>query len=1037
MSSEETLSKIRSIRSLENPSLKTSSYIKNTFADGSPIKLRDYQVIGIMNMCMMPKLLLGDDTGLGKAQPIYSKVLTSCGWKEIGNIKKGDYVYGSKGKLTKVMGVFPQGKKPVFKVTFSDGASTECCEEHLWTVRTHNSRRSGDGWHVKSLKEIAISGLKRQRNGNGIKYYIPMAEAIEHENSQLPIDPYILGVILGDGSITRNIYLCNGDPELFSIFESKMPDGCRLGNYNTRDRYTRPVLGNVDGLNPLKSGLKILNLMGTNWDTKFIPEIYLRASKEQRINLLRGLMDTDGYISKDGNVTQFYSSNPGLVNNFVELIQSLGGIATVKSKIPQLSRKSKAKKAILAYTVAISLPNDVIPFSLSRKLNRWKPRTKYLPVRGISKIEPVGLEECVCIRVDADDSLYVTDNYIVTHNTLQVLSTIGYVWEKEPEYVPIILTTKSALFQWESECRKFMTGMQPVVVHGEPHERESIYNEFFKPQDNKKLLLMTYDTLFRDLDAAVVKDKSFKASPDDKKALKKAREEEKVTRQKYEVLAASLNEISDSRTFEISEYISSRLSGMKGDSPPGWDADAESSLKEALDVKKQLSHLQNEVIRLSDLVSPPLRTSGISEHIENFKLANPGAKFLLAMDEAHKVKNYRSQVHEKVKALSSQCDRIIGMTATPVKNRLMEFFGIFRIINPALFPKVMAFQNDYCVTKLQRVPGGRQVPIIVGYKNLDRFVDKVEPYYLSRKKHDVAKELPELISMEVPCELYDLQDELYDMAENGVKDVTDEDDSSDILSSLVMCQQSVDAPQLILDENGEPFDGPSAKIDRLIEFLEEDASGQKVIIFSRFEKMVSQIEKHLIKSKINYVRITGKETNPKVRQESREKFQDPNSGINVIMITMAGSESLNLQAAEHFIFIDMPWSFGDHQQLIGRMMRIGSSHKTVVAHYYIGIRKDGSKTIDHHVLSALQSKKKLSDKVTGASAKGTLDLVKSDSDDFMKSVFSAVKNHSPIPEVKKSLKPKKKSIVMKESNDSAVNVKDPEIESISIDLSDI
>jgi SNF2 family DNA or RNA helicase len=136
---------------------------------------------------------------------------------------------------------------------------------------------------------------------------------------------------------------------------------------------------------------------------------------------------------------------------------------------------------------------------------------------------------------------------------------------------------------------------------------------------------------------------------------------------------------------------------------------------------------------------------------------------MLVMDEAHVVKNYRGKIHAVVADLSKFCERVYGLTATPIKNRLMEFFSILRIIVPNLFPKITWFQNEFCVTKLQRIGGGRSVPIVVGYKNLNKFVEKIEPYYLSKRKHEVAKELPKLVTRELQCELTDLQESLYDL----------------------------------------------------------------------------------------------------------------------------------------------------------------------------------------------------------------------------------------------------------------------------------
>jgi SNF2 family DNA or RNA helicase len=634
--------------------------------------------------------------------------------------------------------------------------------------------------------------------------------------------------------------------------------------------------------------------------------------------------------------------------------------------------------------------------------------------------------------------------------TLETLSAIGYVWMREPEYIPVVLTTKSALFQWAAECERFMTGMEAVVVHGEPYERQVKYDAFFS-SPGKKILLMTYDTMFRDVDTSVIKDRGVKAPAAVKKAAKEARAAERSAKEKTESLVASLKELTDSRTFDDSEYVFARMNGKEWKKPPGWTDADERMLLEACASREAYAVSRKESTALAEQVAPSVQVPGLSDRLAS--AMSSGSRTMLVMDEAHKVKNYRSQLHEKVRSVSDCAERVIAMTATPVKNRLMEFFGIFRVVKPDLFPKVTHFQNEFCVTKLQKISGGRQVPVVVGYKNLDEFVRRVEPYYLTRKKHDVAKELPELISVEVQCELHDLQDELYDMAEAGVGD-DDEESYADVLSSLTMCQQAVNAPQLILNDEGKPFEGPSSKVDALLDIL-DGAAGQKVIVFSRFEKMISHVESVLKKEGIRCVRITGKESSPKVRQEAREKFQDPASGVDVILITTAGSESLNLQAAEHFVFLDLPWSTGDYLQLIGRMIRIGSSHVTVIAHHLLSLRRDGTKTIDHHVLKALREKKKLMDKVAGDSLKGGLKF----EDEPVKDVLSAIRDRNreraglpPKPGPKVKPRPQKSPADAKAAaNDAKAAVAagkqsrakpadqqpDAPIQALSLDVSDI
>jgi len=589
--------------------------------------------------------------------------------------------------------------------------------------------------------------------------------------------------------------------------------------------------------------------------------------------------------------------------------------------------------------------------------------------------------------------------------TLTALTAIGYVWAVEPDYIPIVIVTKSALFQWVAETERFMKNMEAIPVFGEPFERQAVYDGFFLKHDlsKKRLLLITYDTVMRDFEPSVIRDRSVKVPAALKKEMKEARniarEEELKAKEEQIRFDAHFNE----RIFDVHEYLRDQmLSQPEGRPiPPGWTSEDTVRLDAFRNSRNKLASVTKTVQDLADRAAPPIQVPGILDYIKTLKTTHPNTRFMLIMDEMHKLKNHKSQFHQKVQSLSLECRRVYGMTATPVKNKLMEFWSLFRIIKPDLFPKVTHFQNEFCVMKLQSIGGGRKIPIVVGYKNLDEFVRRTELYYLSRKKYEVAKELPQLLSREVECELYDLQEELYDMAEAGLMQDIDDPDSSggQMLASMTMIQQAVNSPSLLANEEGEPFEGPSSKIDALLDLLQDEADGQKIIIFSKFEKMISLIGKALEEVKwedesgrkrtgINYVRITGKENDPKLREASKNKFQDMKSGVNVILITTAGAESLNLQSAEHFVFIDLPWSWGDYLQLIGRMIRIGSSHITVVAHHFLARKRDGKKTIDHNVYKALREKKKLADKVAGDAL---IDGLNFNDKDVIKDVLSMMK----------------------------------------------
>lgn len=580
--------------------------------------------------------------------------------------------------------------------------------------------------------------------------------------------------------------------------------------------------------------------------------------------------------------------------------------------------------------------------------------------------------------------------------TLEVLSAIGYVWLKEPDYVPIIITNKSALFQWEAETKRFMQDMECVTVSGKPFERHAAYREFFLKHDPAKhrLLILTYDHVMYDSEESVIRSEAKKAKDLRKgfaKEFKAAADAKKAADAALEVKKAVVQDRFAGALLEVQEYV--RESAKKGvvgaPFPPGWTDLDTRILTECLEVRADQQLKEVVLTSLKEERAPSQKVPSISDYMRWLQEAHPGVKFMLVMDEMHKLKNHKSQFHQKTQMMSAMSQRLVGMTATPVKNRLMEFWALFRILRPELFPKVTHFQNEFCVVRFQKISGGRQVPIVVGYRNLDEFVRRIEPYYLSRKKHDVAKELPELISVEVECELSEEQDVLYDMAEAGLLDeLEDEADQSETLRAITACLQAVDAPQLLTDDDGEPFQGQSSKLEALVDLLQEGAEGKKVIVYSKFEKMISLIEERLKKEEIKCVRITGKESDPKKRRKAAEQFQKADSGVDVILITSAGSESINLQSAEHFVFFDLPWSYGDYLQLIGRMIRIGSIHGTVVAHHFLGRRISGKQTIDYHILKALKAKKKLADKVAGENLQGALEFKDGDRDATMDALAS-------------------------------------------------
>ncbi|WP_030601798.1 PhoH family protein [Streptomyces fulvoviolaceus] len=366
----------------------------------------------------------------GRAMPLFTSVLTPDGWRPIGDLQVGDLVIGSNGEPTPVLGVYPQGEKDVYRVTAQDGAWTLCCGEHLWTVRTRDDKRRDKPWRVLETQEM-IGNL---RAAHYRRYELPMLTApVCFPEREVPLDPYALGLLLGDGCVSgrRTPSFTTADPELVSALETAVP-GVKVrsrGGYNyhiNRMPTSRDAEGGVL-THPLKQALRTLDLLGSKSYSKFVPDDYLYNSAEVRLAVLQGLLDTDGgpVTQKDRTCRIQYSTTSILLrDDVIALVQSLGGVAyasrrAAKGRTPGRAKGRDVHHRRDAHIVDIRLPEGIEPFRLTRKRDTYHAAGGGgRPMRYIDSIEPAGREETVCIQVAAEDSLYVTQDYLLTHNTL-------------------------------------------------------------------------------------------------------------------------------------------------------------------------------------------------------------------------------------------------------------------------------------------------------------------------------------------------------------------------------------------------------------------------------------------------------------------------------------------------------------------------------------------------------------------------------------------------------------------------------------------
>lgn len=363
---------------------------------------------------------------------------------------------------------------------------------------------------------------------------------------------------------------------------------------------------------------------------------------------------------------------------------------------------------------------------------------------------------------------------------------------------------------------------------------------------------------------------------------------------------------------------------------------------------------------------PTVLVVGYATVRRDIKYVQAWTDYILIADEATAFKNPSTQTYQVVKHLANNSARFWALTATLIKNTLIEGYGIFSALVPGLFPSSKhRFMAEYCLTRLQPIPGSRrQIPVIIGYRkeHIERFREKIDPYFISRAKMDVAKELPVLTIKEHKCGMTREQEAVYREALAGLFEKnTGEEVETTKLTSLIYCQQIVDHPELV------EVDGESRKMDELFDLLTDgDFDGEKVIVFSRFRKMIDKLEEvaHSKRYKMKTVRITGDEDEDQ-RKAAMQQFQDPKSDIQVCWITDAAKEGINLQAAKALIFYDSPWSAGDYLQILGRMIRIGSKHDRCYAIHLVA-----KGTIDTRVMGVLRKKMKLIEQVMGKRLKG-------------------------------------------------------------------
>ena len=388
-------------------------------------------------------LLFTGAPGLGKSLSLDSKILTPTGWKLMRNIKIGDVIFDGNGNKTKVLGVYPQGERQTYKIYFNDGTYIIVDEEHLnpfyqWkrikssTQYINNKKKKVYNWGkkeqvLKTKDLIKYFNKCKKRHDKPLRIETPI---IHFEEQKLNLDPYILGILLGDGCITGNSNLSFANLDIDIIYS--LDSYCKLNGDTLKISLDKRQAKNkqcnyiIYGDN-IKSKLKNYNLIGTYSNTKFIPKEFLFNSIENRIALLQGLMDTDGCcwnqkrIKKSGTYYggyfEYLTVSKQLSDNFAFLVRSLGGVDKITIKKCHYYNKDGNKKICKnGYRHYIRFPKNIIPFRCERKKSNMTVK-EFIPLRKIVNIKKYKKVKCQCIYVDSPKHTYIANDFIPTHNT--------------------------------------------------------------------------------------------------------------------------------------------------------------------------------------------------------------------------------------------------------------------------------------------------------------------------------------------------------------------------------------------------------------------------------------------------------------------------------------------------------------------------------------------------------------------------------------------------------------------------------------------
>lgn len=468
-------------------------------------------------------------SGLGKRVADYTPIPTPDGWKTVGDIKVGDYIFGKNGKPTKVLALYKNNEK-IWKMNLVDGRSIDCCGEHLWEYYTDG--HYGLTKRVENTQTIFERAQQfkykfKNYNNTGWRFKLPINQPVEYEEKKFKVSPYAMGLILGDGSLryhpsNKAFTFSSGTEELPNNLGQEIgyiPIRNSLYNYKYCFKSSKENKHNLWVEELLSDYPQLWNKKS---EDKYIPREYLIGSIQQRYDLLQGLLDTDGSIDKKGRVS-FTTISQQLANNVCELCQSLGMIAKIYVDTHKEYPNSDGKCYIVHIQCKKSLkPNlfrleakkqKALEYAQSNKKEEYKD---YLPIKSIEPTEEV--VPMTCFTVDASDALFQVGDYVVTHNTRSMVADVcnlacdkiymdgkGWVDNGEKQST-LYISVELDLQEVQTMMLAFLSNVnEEHIINGryEPGERDRVVMAGKILQDSKIHIEIVPDFTMKDIEGII------------------------------------------------------------------------------------------------------------------------------------------------------------------------------------------------------------------------------------------------------------------------------------------------------------------------------------------------------------------------------------------------------------------------------------------------------------------------------------------------------------------------------------------------------